>query len=455
MLFKNKERAFFMATVAQAKILHEARAVMRQVTGGTLSPAQARRNLRVWLDQHGYQPLRGLENTIKDLSQEKRLKVSVDTNVAMARGWALRQESLQDVTHPAWRLFRTAQARKPREWDKLWKEAANAVGWEGVNRKTEEPIALISSPIWVALSEFKNPYPPFKWGSHMSVKQVPLQKCIEIGLIDSPEEAEEDMAQIPPSLNENTAVDVSAWEQDILEQVMQQCKGLVERDRDAAGNLFLRMTDLNGTRPGSPAEIAKLISTKDVPANIPKLQERAYQDWVEDSDRFNRPPEDYEDLPKGRQNIVSLNEKEDMIRLINRIISEDHTIALSRGLHFDTMKDIRDFDRLVRKKGYSAKPGKIGDSFSTNPQNTLLYAEKTNFQAIIKCRKHKSMKDFRPFYDTITPKKEYTDGTVRTEAEFILPAGKKLKIIAKREEWLPLKKKKKGIKRITYWAEEE
>ena len=94
-----RERAFFMASVANAKELHKWRSVMEQVTSGAMSPGQAREEMRRYLEKIGYSPDPGLAGTIKDRSTVQRMKVSIDTNVAMARGWAARNEALDDGYH--------------------------------------------------------------------------------------------------------------------------------------------------------------------------------------------------------------------------------------------------------------------------------------------------------------------------------------------------------------------
>ena len=91
-----KERAFFMASVADAATLDRFRAVARAVAAGEMGAGQARDTLRRYLRDTEYKAAAGLEGTIKDLSTAKRMRATLDTNVAMAAGWARRQRALRN-----------------------------------------------------------------------------------------------------------------------------------------------------------------------------------------------------------------------------------------------------------------------------------------------------------------------------------------------------------------------
>lgn len=439
-----KERAFFMASVNQARTLAQFRSAASKITAGEMSPAEARETLRRLLEKNGYKAAPGLGGTIKDLSSLQRQKISLDTNVKLAQGWALRQESLGDVLHPAWELFRAGAARQPRDWAKKWKEAAQAVRWEGVARNGQM-IALTTSPIWTALSRFGHPYPPFDYGSHMRTRLVDLDTCLRIGLVDDPQTLREQMRQAQLSLNDGVEEPVGDWPPDIIEAVQQQLKGLVERVGDT-----LVMTDPNGTRPYPPDKIGSII-TAPFPEGISHLQEKAYRDWVEKSARFDPPSPKDKRLPQGRQNKVSLDEKEDLIRLFTRIESQPSDETLYRALSWGTNAELEEFRGIVEKNGYySPKPGKLADSFSTSPHNAEYYASQNHYQAVIVCQRHHSAKDLRPLYNAIQPSKQQTQHPVRLEAEHIIQAGVKLRILKTRKADMP-----DGTRRVTYYVEEE
>lgn len=88
---------------------------------------------------------------------------------------------------PAQELVREEQREKPRDWGTRWQAAADSVGWEGV-AKNGEWIARKDSPIWVALSAFGQPYPPFDYNSGMGVEDVDRDQAVELGLVEEDEE---------------------------------------------------------------------------------------------------------------------------------------------------------------------------------------------------------------------------------------------------------------------------
>lgn len=421
-----------MASVDKAETLQAFRKTIAAVTSGKMGAAEARQRMREWLAAAGYRAPVGLEGTVKDLSSTGRLKKSIDTNVAMAHGWAQREENLGDVMHPAQELYRAAAARVPRDWKARWEEAAAAVGWQGVARDGSL-IALTTSPIWVALSRFGQPYPPFDFGSHMRVRLVELGKCMQIGLVSDPRALREEMEAARRSLNEGVQVDARGWGKDIREELERALQGLAEF-RDGA----LRMTDPNGTAPYPPEKLAEVI-TAPLPGGIPHLQLQALRDWMEDSKRFN-----------GERPQVGLNEKEDMARLIARCESTPSTQTLERGM---TKKSREEWEKLLeelRQKGYyQAQEGRLADSWSMSDRAAERYAGGSDWQIKLICTRHKSAKDLRPLYRAAQPQSSTPTLPLSTEAEILIPGNVRLKIIKIREENL-----ERG-KRVTITCEEE
>lgn len=182
-----RERAWFMAGVSNARILQEFKEAARDIAAGQLTTNEARKRLRAALRDAGYQPAEDERGGIHDLSSRRRMEVTLETNVALARGWMQREQMKKDKSQPGLRLFRARQVRVPRNWAQRWGEAAARIGWEGVARGGEF-VALIDSPIWVEISRFGVPYPPFDFGSQMRVKAVPYEECEKLGLFDEPEE---------------------------------------------------------------------------------------------------------------------------------------------------------------------------------------------------------------------------------------------------------------------------
>lgn len=137
---------------------------------------------------------RGLEPTgprpMEDIASAQRIGLIVDMAEKMTYGKA-RFESGNDPAvldaFPAQELVRVEPREKPRDWETRWQEAGDAVGWEGANANGRM-VALKSSPIWVELSEFGLPYPPFDYGSGMGVRDVERSAAVELGLMADDDE---------------------------------------------------------------------------------------------------------------------------------------------------------------------------------------------------------------------------------------------------------------------------
>ncbi len=182
-----RERAFFMAGVSNARILQEFKDAARDIAAGKLTTNEARKRLRAALREAGYEPAEDERGGIHDLSSRRRMEVTLQTNVDLARGWQQREQMKRDKSQPGLRLFRARKVQMPRNWQQRWGEAAARINWEGVARGGEF-VALIDSPIWREISRFGVPYPPFDFGSQMRVKAVPYEECERLGLFDTPEE---------------------------------------------------------------------------------------------------------------------------------------------------------------------------------------------------------------------------------------------------------------------------
>lgn len=400
-----RERAFFMAGVANAKELQKWRSVVERVASGAMSAGQAREEMRRYLEKIGYRAEPGLEGTIKDRSTVQRMKVSIDTNVAMARGWAQRQEMLGDVLSPGQELYRQRNSRVPRNWAQRWREAAEAVGWEGVARDGQM-IALVTSPIWVELSAFDNPYPPFDYNSGMRVRPVDFEVCEELGLVspDDIDALEEEMQAQKESLNASVQASVEGLGEDLIDAVMQQLGGLVRRVRTADGDV-LEMTDPNGTKPYRWDEIGEVI-TAPLPASFDNYQAKAFEKWIRNSDAY-APPGTDTNIPRA-----GLDEIEDMNRLINRIEPtekngrDDRTEdTMLRGLNLTSEDGRAELLKRIKRNGYGARPGYIAESWSGTMRTAKEFSA-GKAPMILVCEKYRSRKRIDGIYrhvDDISP----------------------------------------------------
>ncbi len=236
-----------------------------------MTAAEARVRIRDSLAALGYRPNEGEEGTMADLSSRARIDVVLETNVKMARGWAQHCQRLADPNCAGQELYRLYQRKVPRDWVTRWLEAAQAVGWEGVSPNTLF-IARLDSPIWVAISRFGLPYPPFDFNSGMSTRPVSADALRAAGLEPPPPTPPEEL----PGFNEQVEASLSGLDEDLASQLERALGAIAERF-----GMRLRMTDLNGSRPYSLQQLGSLF-TRPLPQGVPSLQADAYTAWQKD-----------------------------------------------------------------------------------------------------------------------------------------------------------------------------
>ncbi len=430
-----KERAFFMASVDQANILQQYRDTMQRVLDGQMGAGQAREAMRRFLEQAGYKPLPGLEDTIKDLSTYARNKVSIDTNVDLANGWKQRQEVLYDEFRPGWELFRVVQAAKPRDWQSRWERAAAAVNWEGVARGGEM-VALVSSPIWRELSAFDQPYPPFDYNSGMRTRPVEFERCVQLGLL-----RDEDFGQTAAEqegLNANTELSAEKWDERVRGMLETQLEGIAEWDGGV-----LRMTDLNGTRPYTAEELARLLSLP-VPPGVPSLQRDALREWIRDSSQFHGATRSAIDEEKQ-----GLDAREDLARAFNRI-RPDKDQNLYRGMHKATEDELEGFDKMLRDNDgiYTPQPGRVAESWTDSLRAAEDYAASEPFQIVLRCSSNHGSRDLRPLYDALRPVQQDIGKPIHLEAEHVFLGKTRLRVLSRQRV------RHNGVTRYEYELEE-
>lgn len=117
---------------------------------------------------------------VKKIESDQRLYLIYDTQTAMAQGEAdyelFNNPDLAEL-FPAQELLRVEWRKDPRDWRKIWREA----GGQFYNGRM---IAKRNDPIWTRISDFGNPYPPFKYNSGMGVEDIPFLEAVELGVID-------------------------------------------------------------------------------------------------------------------------------------------------------------------------------------------------------------------------------------------------------------------------------
>jgi hypothetical protein len=189
-----RERAQFSAGIESARLLQiiqdRLAAELRQQREAIANGQQATFDRSSFIDAvRGVardEGLGGADNSVRDIQSVSRLGLIYDMQKANANGFARHKLDTSEgalALFPACRLG-PSTAREPRPqiwWERRWFEAGNAVGWSGAAKN--EMVALKTSPIWMQLSTFGTPWPPFDWGSTRELEEVSRDEALALGLI--------------------------------------------------------------------------------------------------------------------------------------------------------------------------------------------------------------------------------------------------------------------------------
>ncbi len=505
-----RERAFFMAGVSNARILQEFKEAARDIAAGQLTTNEARKRLRAALRDAGYEPAEDERGGIHDLSSRRRMEVTLETNVALARGWMQREQMKKDKSQPGLRLFRARQVRVPRNWAQRWGEAAARIGWEGVARGGEF-VALIDSPIWVEISRFGVPYPPFDFGSQMRVKAVPYEECARLGLFDEregeeidspPEEDTPQEAELTTEEGERTEVyfteaeqaeDFVRWlkerartapepmlygedkprgvpgeqrhKQEQVKRALESLnanvsiplgsfspdirKLLIELTRGVARveNGHLVMIDKNGSRPYPWDEIGKIITAKGSDG-VPNLQEDIARQMINDSSQINK------SAPDDPRRAVAEMLRDRIIPTVSD--GSNPKMTIHRALSFSDVNDLKKALQTIlsvdseNNSWYRPRSGFVVDSWNNNQATIYRYASK-RYSIILHMKKYRSRRRIDGLYKYVKTDKQPPLG-ISSEGESWMPGDIPLRVVSRHPK---ITRKEDG--RIIYeiWVEEQ
>ena len=209
------QRSFFSAGVESANFLSTAQRDLARALD--LSKDESGRftdretfisNLRKTALQLGLADPQGKPTDLKNLAGATRLGLIYDMNVDAARGRARRSAGLSEgalFAAPAQELVRGRPARIPRDWRARWAEAGGTLYGARM-------VALKTDPVWVALSRFGVPWPPFDFGSGMILRNVPRAEAISLGLLKEDEVLEADP---DPAFNAGLAASMQNISKDV------------------------------------------------------------------------------------------------------------------------------------------------------------------------------------------------------------------------------------------------
>ncbi|HMP91131.1 MAG TPA: hypothetical protein PJ991_13085 [Kiritimatiellia bacterium] len=156
----------------------------------------------------------GKGNVLTNIAAPRRIGLIYDMQNAQAAGyarWKLDNSADALAILPAWRLGESS-AKNPRDWTTKWQVAGNAVGWEGASRT--DFVALKTSPIWMKLSRFGTPWPPFDWGSTRELEDVWRDEAERLGLVGPDDVIEPTMEK---DFNAELEASVSDWRPEMFE----------------------------------------------------------------------------------------------------------------------------------------------------------------------------------------------------------------------------------------------
>ncbi len=211
-----RNRAFFSSRIAAVNILAAMRKEAAEYAQGETDLSKIRMEFREKLKTLKYSPKPGEEGTIHDLFSQARIDVIVKTNVAQARGYMQFAEGMSPgafAAFPAQEFTRVAHRRNKRaDWPERWAKA-------GGKTYGGRMIALKDDPVWVNLSVFGNPFPPFDWGSGMGAMDVDRKTAIQLGLVSDAalrEKTAEMRGKPLPDFNENMQATVPNLRSDSL-----------------------------------------------------------------------------------------------------------------------------------------------------------------------------------------------------------------------------------------------
>jgi hypothetical protein len=144
-----------------------------------IDQATALLNIKTALQAFGCQPHFEIDGVRQNLDDEW-LEVAIKINAAMVRGYRSYAEGLDPESldaYPAWELIQVETRSEPYYWKARWAES-------GGQMPGGRMIALRNDPVWLGISDFGHPHPPFAFESGMDVKDISRIEAVELKLTD-------------------------------------------------------------------------------------------------------------------------------------------------------------------------------------------------------------------------------------------------------------------------------
>jgi hypothetical protein len=228
---KIRERSMFMARVADTRILSDVHSWVSGLVEGETNPATVRWELKEKLKELDYRPAPGQQGTIRDLSTDQRLNLTIKTNIEMAQGYGQYAQGQDEIildAYPAQELIRVVDSAVKRDWYARWEAAGGTISpgmpeglpiEEGMQGRL---IAAKDNEIWTKLGPFGLPYPPFDFNSGLTVQDVDRATAEELGIIEVGQAIE---AQDRGFSDEGTEINVAEMSPAIQQELIANLPG--------------------------------------------------------------------------------------------------------------------------------------------------------------------------------------------------------------------------------------
>lgn len=271
-----RERSFFISKLAEAETLQGLRDITDDFVAQKIGINDADKRAVAFLDSMGYVAPAGKEGTIEDLRSARRIAVIMNTNLDMARGhatWLRDQKTLR--AFPGQRLIRVSKRVEPRDWPKTWNEARARLADRTMALDSGKDMAApLNDPIWEEISRFRQPYPPFDWGSGMGLELIGRGEAKTLGVLPPPDDPR--MAPQSRSMNESLEAVPKVMEEDLKKALAERLGRFGEWDGEK-----MIFTDPDGTRPATAAKL-KEIWDKPAPEGFERITQKEVLDAWDD-----------------------------------------------------------------------------------------------------------------------------------------------------------------------------
>lgn len=215
-------KGFLSSRVEDAKTLTLLQRLCRGAVEGSFSPTEFRDEARFALEEMGYNPDDPEdEDTLLDLRSKRRLDLIYDVNVGQAQQLAWHNAGQTEAVLDGWpcqELYREAERAQKRDWRARWTAAGGRLyGGRMIARKDD--------PIWVRISRFGTPVPPFDFGSGMGIRDITRGEAERLGVIQP-----HDPAPTPNPINplRGYQANASGISPELIDDIVALSGGLVE-----------------------------------------------------------------------------------------------------------------------------------------------------------------------------------------------------------------------------------